>query len=78
MRTLVAVAVLLLVGIAVFGFYRGWFHVSTNGTDQQSSATFTVDNDKVHSDEEAAKEAVQGLGQGVKKSNGDLSEKVKE
>ena len=63
MRTLLVVAVLLLVGIAVLGFYRGWIRVSTDNTDQKPSATITVDKDKIHADEEKAREKVQGLGQ---------------
>ena len=63
MRTLLVVVVLLLVGIAGLGFYRGWFHLSTNSTDQKPSATITVDKDKIHADEEKAREKVQGLGQ---------------
>jgi hypothetical protein len=66
MRTLVFVVVVLLAGIAGVGFYRGWFGLSTNSTDQKPSATITVDKDKIHADEELAKEKVEGLGQKVK------------
>ena len=76
MRALLVVVVLLLVGIAGLGFYRGWFHLSTNSTDQKPSATITVDKDKMHADGEKAKETVQGLGQEVKEKTGDLTEKV--
>ena len=78
MKTLLVVAVLLLVGIAGLGFYRGWFHLSTNSTDQRPSATITVDKDKIHADEEEAKETVQGLGQEVKEKTGDLTEQVRQ
>ena len=77
MKALLFLVVLLLVGIAGLGFYRGWFHLSTNSTDQQPSATITVDKDKLHADEEMAKEKVQGLGQKVKDKTGDLTNKVK-
>ena len=56
MRTLVFVVVLLLVGIVGVGFYRGWFQLSTDTTDQKPSATITVDKDKIHADEQKAKE----------------------
>jgi len=78
MKTLLVVAALLLVGIGVFGFYQGWFHLSTNSTDANPSATITVDKDKIHADEEKAKDTVQGLGQDVKEETGDLTEKVKQ
>jgi hypothetical protein len=78
MKTLLLVVALLLVGIAGLGFYRGWFHLSTSSTDQKPSATITVDQDKIHADEEMAKDKVQGLGQDVKEKTGDLTEKVKQ
>jgi hypothetical protein len=71
MKALLVVVVLLLISIAGVGFYRGWFHLSTNSTDQKPSATITVDNDKIRADEEKAKETVQGLGQEVKEKTGD-------
>jgi len=76
MKTLLAVAALLLVGIAVFGFYQGWFRFSTEGTDQKPSATITVDKDRIHADEETAKEKLQALGQEFKYKAGALTEKV--
>ena len=78
MRTLVFVVVVLLAGIAGVGFYRGWFGISTNSTDQKPSATITVDKDKIHADEEMAKEKVEGLGQKAKEKTSDLTEKVKQ
>jgi len=78
MRTLFVVVVLILVGGAAFGFYRGWFHLSTNSTDQGSSATFTVDKDKIHADEKLGKEEVQGFGQKMTDKTGDRAGKVKQ
>ena len=78
MKTLLFVVVLLLIGFAVFGFYRGWFHLSTNSTDQQPSATVTVDKDKIQEDEQRAKEAVQGIGHKVKETADDVTAKVKQ
>ena len=63
MKTLLVLVVLLLAGIAGLGFYRGWFHVSTNSAVQESSATITVDKDKIHADEQTARDQVKGLGQ---------------
>ena len=62
MRTLMFLVVLLVIGIAGLGFYRGWFRLSTDSKDQQPSATVTVDKDKFHEDEQKAKDKVQGLG----------------
>ena len=77
MKNLFVVAVLLLVGIACVGLYRGWFHLSTNSTDQEPSATITVDKGKFHADEEKAKEKLQGFEQKVKDKTGDMTGKVK-
>ena len=77
-KTLVVVFVLLMVGIAGLGFYRGWFSLSADNTDHQSSATITVDNDKIQEDEHIAKEKVDEFGQGAKEKIGERTDKVKE
>ena len=77
MKALFAVALVLLVCIAALGFYRGWFHFSTNGPDQQPSATITVDKDKIHADEEKVQGKMHDFGQKVEERTGDRTEKVK-
>ena len=66
MKNLLLVAFLFLIGIAALGFYRGWFGLSTDSSDRTPSATITVDKDKIHADEETARQKVHGLGQTVK------------
>ena len=78
MKNLVFVMVLILVGVAVVGFYRGWFLLSVDNANQQPSATVTVDKDKIHEDEQKAKDKVQGLRQESKEKIGDQSGKVEE
>ena len=78
MKNLVVVVVLFLVGIVGLGFYRGWFGISTNNTDHQSSATVTVDSNKIHEDEQTAKDKMQGLEQEAKEKISDRAGKVKE
>ncbi len=63
MKTLLVVFVVILVGIAGLGFYRGWFNLTTNTPDQKPSATITVDESKFHADEEKVGEKVRGIGQ---------------
>lgn len=63
MKTLLLTIFVLLVAISVLGFYRGWFYVSTDRMDQKPNATITVDKDKIHADEEKAKEKLRGLRQ---------------
>jgi hypothetical protein len=78
MKTLLVVAALLLVGIAGLGFYLGWFGLSTGGSDEKPTATVTVDTDKIHADEETAKEKLQDVGQAVKEKTNDLTESVRQ
>ena len=66
MRNLMVVMVLLLVGIAGLGFYRGWFQLSTTGADQKPSATVTLDKAKIHEDEQEAKDKAKGFEQEAK------------
>ena len=78
MRKLLVVIVLLLVTIAVLGFYRGWFRLSTDNADQQPSATFTVDQNKINEDKDTVKERVQEFGDKTKEeTTGGDTEKVK-
>jgi predicted negative regulator of RcsB-dependent stress response len=76
MKTLFGVAFLLLVGIVGVGFYQGWFHFSTSTTDHTSSATISVDQEKIHADEQKAKDKVQGFGKEAKEKIGDRTGKV--
>ncbi len=78
MRNLMLVVLLLAIGIAGLGYYRGWFALSTNGTDPAPSATIILDKDKFHADEQKAKDDVQGAGQKAKHEVGDLTGKTKE
>ena len=68
--------VVLLIGIAIFGFYRGWFRLSADSTEQNSTATITVDQNKINADSDKAKESVQALGDKTKEAVGAETEKV--
>ena len=60
MRLLILL-VLILAGVAAFGFYRGWFHVTSDGTTDKSNVTLTVDKDKIQQDKNAAREKTHDL-----------------
>ncbi len=77
MRSLMLVVVLVLIGIAGLGYYRGWFAFSTNSQDQTPSATITVDKNKFREDEQKAKDDVQGVEQKAKQEVGNLTGKSK-
>jgi hypothetical protein len=66
MKTLFVVVVLLLAGVVALGFYRGWFQLSTDTANQRPNATIVVDKDKIHADEQKAKDEVQGFGHAAK------------
>ena len=78
MRSLMLVVVLVLIGIAGLGYYRGWFAFSTNSQDQTPSATITVDKNKFHEDEQKAKDDVQGAEQKTKEEFENLTGKAKQ
>jgi hypothetical protein len=78
MRRLMVVIFLLAIGIAILGFYQGWFRLSSNSMDHESSATITVDKDKFQKDEEKAKERVQDFGKKTMEKTGDRTDKVNE
>jgi hypothetical protein len=77
MKALVFVVVVFLAGIVGVGFYRGWFQISTDHTDQKPSATITVDQDKIHADEQKAKDEMQAFGQAAKEKTGEWADKAK-
>lgn len=78
MRTLMFVVVLLLVGIVGLGFYRGWFQLSTDTASQRPSATITVNKDKIHEDEQTAKDKVRGYGQEPREKAGERAGEVEQ
>lgn len=60
MRLLI-VFVLIVAGVAAFGFYRGWFHLTSDGTTDKSNVTLTVDKDKIQQDKNEAREKTHDL-----------------
>jgi hypothetical protein len=62
MKRLFAVLVVLVIGIAILGFYRGWFSLDVEKTpDGKSHVIGTVDNDKIEEDKKRAAEKVQDI-----------------
>jgi hypothetical protein len=70
MRTLLVIVILLVVGIAGLGFYRGWFQVSSDRdtTDHTVNTTLTVDEDRIRED----KEKLQEFGQQAKEETAEV------
>ena len=71
MKFLFRLALVLLVLIACLALYQGWFYFSTSSTDHKSSATITVDKEKIRADERKAKEKVEEFGHKTTDTTGD-------
>lgn len=70
MKRLFVVLVVLVIGVAALGFYRGWFDVRWEKTPEgKGQVTGTVDNEKIEQDRKRAVEKIQGVG-GERKANG--------
>jgi len=53
MRRIIGVLILLALCVVGFGFYRGWFSLSSSSSDTDSNkvnVNLTVDRDKVKAD----------------------------
>ena len=66
MRGFLFLLVLLAVGIGGVGLYRGWFQVSTQKTDDKSTVSISMDQNKIKEDEGKVKERLQDIGHEVK------------
>jgi hypothetical protein len=62
MRFLIAL-ILIAAGVAGVGFYRGWFHVTSDTSTGERSVTVTVDEDKIQQDKNEAQKKAQNLKQ---------------
>jgi hypothetical protein len=61
MKRLLVVLVLLAIGVAAFGLYRGWFSVGWESSNGKGQITGTVDEDKIRQDRDKAAEKVRDL-----------------
>jgi hypothetical protein len=48
--------VIIILVVACVGYFRGWFHVSSDTTGDKSNVTLTVDKNKIQDDKKAADE----------------------
>jgi hypothetical protein len=66
MKALLIVLVLVVTFVVALGFYRGWFHVSSDSADGNRNITFSADPEKIQDDKKAVEEKVHNLGGQVK------------
>jgi hypothetical protein len=55
-------AVVILVVLAVIGYYRGWFHAESHDSGGQRSVVLTVDKGRLEQDKASLQHEVQDLG----------------
>jgi hypothetical protein len=63
--------------IAGIGFYRGWFLVASDSSDDKRNVTFSADSSKMKDDEKKVVEKVEGLGHGAKDKTASPTDKTK-
>jgi hypothetical protein len=63
--------------IAGIGFYRGWFLVASDKSDDKRNVTFSADSSKMKDDEKKVVEKVEDLGHRAKNKVASPTEKTK-
>jgi hypothetical protein len=62
MVRMILVIVLIAAVVAGIGFYRGWFHFSSDSGSNNAKVTVSVDKDKIEEDKDKAVDKMQDLG----------------
>jgi hypothetical protein len=57
------VLILLVVAVGAVGFYLGWFHIGSETIDGTTNVTFSVNQNKIKTDENKVVEKVHGSGE---------------
>jgi hypothetical protein len=79
MRSLLSLLGVVVLILAVVGFFRGWFTITGDGRGGESSkVTLTVDADKVKEDAGKAKDKTMELSGKAKDEAKDLTRKTKD
>jgi len=65
MRRIFAFLVVIAIGVAVLGYYRGWFTVSSSSGDHEAGVNVTIDKDKLKEDKEKAKQQIKEKTKGL-------------
>jgi len=68
MFRLLIVLLVIAACIAGLGYYRGWFHVESDKSGDNSRITITTDNEKIKKDKESLMEHMPGSGQPSKET----------
>ncbi len=77
MKNLCTLLVLLVVAVGVVGFFRNWYHLSSESTDTTVRFNLTVDKEKLQADKESAQEQIQEAGRKLQQKALDITGKGK-
>lgn len=55
MSRFLGLLVVVLLGVAVLGFYRGWISTESNTSDRKTNINLSVDREKIKDDVDALK-----------------------
>ena len=61
MKRLFLLIVVVAIAVAALGYYMGWFAVTKTEVNGKPTVTVTVDKDKIHQDEQKAREKAADL-----------------
>jgi len=78
MNRFLVVLLLLVIAAVGLGFYMGWFHLSSDQTDDKTNINFTIDEDKFRKDKDKAIEKVKEAGESIKEKTKTETEKDKD
>jgi hypothetical protein len=59
MKNLCTLLVLAVIGVAVLGYWRDWFHVTTDSMDDEVTFHVTVDKEKFKEDKAKAQQKLE-------------------
>jgi hypothetical protein len=75
MRRLLIVLVLVMVGVVVLGYFREWLKVTTSSDTKTINVNLVVDKEKIHEDQEKAKEKVRQMSGQIRDKAGSPTDK---
>ena len=78
MKRVFIVLVLIVVGVAALGLYRGWFHVASDSDAGKRSVTVSMDQGKIEEDKDKAVGKVEDAAHQAKESAAATTQKTKE
>ncbi len=62
MKNLCTLLVLAVIGVAVLGYWRDWFHVTTDSMDDELTFHVTMDKEKLKEDKEKTQQKLEETG----------------